>query len=78
MQRTHLFKKQTDANICHLDDGNPLYTFQCGSFTPKCLYGVASYYKSVSNTPGEFCNGGSFFANVLRFHAWITGVIQHN
>ena len=63
-----------NSNICYLDDGNPLYTFQCGTFTPKCIFGVASYHKNQ----GQFCNGGSFFANVPLFARWINSTMISN
>ena len=59
------------TNICHLDDGIPLYTFECGTITPKCIYGVASYYKSRTDEPGRICNDGSFFASVSNLYSWI-------
>ncbi|XP_063727750.1 uncharacterized protein LOC134855223 isoform X2 [Symsagittifera roscoffensis] len=66
------------ANICHFDDGIPLYTFECESLTPKCLYGVASYYRSRLDTPGQFCNGGSFFASVTNLNQWIRQTMMTN
>ena len=64
------------TNICHLDDGIPLYTFECETFTPKCLYGVASYYSNRLDTPGQICNGGSFFASVSNLHSWIQSTMM--
>ncbi|XP_075240075.1 uncharacterized protein LOC142335454 [Convolutriloba macropyga] len=44
-----------DANTCTMDDGSPVYQFECrhnhnGSSTfrvPKCLYGVVSFHEGT-------------------------------
>ncbi|XP_075254630.1 chymotrypsinogen B-like isoform X1 [Convolutriloba macropyga] len=60
-----------ESNICYMDDGGPLYSLKCGTRTPKCLYGIASYHRSLSPAPSPRCNGGSFFARVDHSKHWI-------
>ena len=60
------------SNICKFDGGSPLYTFHCGTRTPYCLYGVASFYRSKgSKKIGFGCDGGSFYAIILHLYYWI-------
>ncbi|XP_075256366.1 chymotrypsin-like elastase family member 1 [Convolutriloba macropyga] len=64
------------GNICLMDDGNPLFRFQCGSFEPDCLYGVASYSKANPSTEDKICNDGSYFARIHPLKNWIERIIH--
>ena len=67
------------SNICNYDEGSPLYTFKCGTRLPKCLYGVASFYRNKNCTTGEDqCDNGSFFASVPYLYKWIVKTISSN
>ncbi|XP_075249674.1 chymotrypsinogen B-like [Convolutriloba macropyga] len=67
------------SSICHHDDGSPLFTFQCGSLVPKCIYGVASFYRTKQDYEGsEKCDNGGFFASVPYMYNWITNTMRQN
>ena len=59
------------GNICHMDDGGPLYQLECGSTEAKCLYGVASFSLGRTSTPRHRCNSGSFFTKVAQYYEWV-------
>ncbi|XP_075250829.1 uncharacterized protein LOC142343029 [Convolutriloba macropyga] len=60
------------SNICKFDDGSPLYTFHCGTRTPQCLYGVASFYRNrITEPESDQCDSGSFFASIFPLYNWI-------
>merc|ERR1712062_63500 len=65
------------SNICFNDDGSPLFALHdCGNFyTPKCLYGIASYFRNSSNW---VCDNGSFFTNIPYFSNWINEFLNPN
>ncbi|XP_075255911.1 azurocidin-like [Convolutriloba macropyga] len=72
---------ELDVSICHYDTGSPLYTFETCNNTlrPKCLYGIASFYRNVSEPNGNHhCNDGSFFTSIVYFHDWIVRTIANN
>ncbi|XP_075250828.1 uncharacterized protein LOC142343028 [Convolutriloba macropyga] len=67
------------ANMCLFDDGSPLYTLQCGTRAPDCLYGITSFYRSITKQAGIIkCDGGSFFASVTHLYDWIALTINQN
>ncbi|XP_075260565.1 uncharacterized protein LOC142352085 [Convolutriloba macropyga] len=59
------------GNICHMDDGGPLYQLECGSTEAKCLYGVASFSLGRTSTPRHRCNSGSYFTKVAQYYEWV-------
>ncbi|XP_075250832.1 uncharacterized protein LOC142343031, partial [Convolutriloba macropyga] len=67
------------VNICHFDDGSPLYTFQCGTRTPRCLYGVANFFRNKSlHIESDDCDNGSFFASIPHLYTWIKKIMRDN
>ena len=71
-----------DSNICTFDLGGQLYKLQCGTSSPECVYGVASYYLPISenlqNPSSNSCSNGSVFAKLSTQMNWITKTIREN
>ncbi|XP_075262696.1 myeloblastin-like [Convolutriloba macropyga] len=69
-----------DAAVCTFDYGGPLYKFDtCGEdFVPECVYGIASYSASKTQTPHRICNDGSYFVRLSFFYGWIGRIFLQN
>ncbi|XP_075260066.1 thrombin-like enzyme agkihpin-1 [Convolutriloba macropyga] len=68
----------SDTNICYMDEGNPLYKFDCSTGLPVCVIGVASHYNVHLNHVNDMCTGGSYFASVPYLLNWIRTTIEAN
>ena len=67
-----------DNNMCHLDEGGPLYIFHCGTIVPLCLYGIMSHSEPLVDFPRERCNGRDVFMNIPVFAGWIEKTIRNH